>query len=126
MQWRTCCPPSAMACLAQIHVPLLAHEQAIVLNTSHSALRYTLTHSWIGHHTLLRRLSADQAIHQEEDDPDCALPCINISNKISIVEPYQHCLISLLPIEPEPLIASVHHIAENPLHRCKVIHPWLL
>jgi hypothetical protein len=46
--------------------------------------------------------------------------------KISITEPCQQCLISFLLAEPKPQIAGTRHIAENLLHRYKVILSWLL
>jgi hypothetical protein len=78
------------------------------------------------HNHLLHRLLGDRAICQEEDNPCCAISCINISSKISITEPCQQCLISFLSVEPKPPIAGTRQIVESLLHRCKVVLPWLL
>jgi hypothetical protein len=78
------------------------------------------------HNLLLHRLPGDRVIRQEEDNLCYALSYINISSKISIIEPCQQCMIFFLPAEPKPPIAGTHNIAENLLHRCKVILSWLL
>jgi hypothetical protein len=79
----------------------------------------------LDYHHLLHRLQGDRVVRQEEDKPSCALPCINISSKINIVEPCQQRLISLHSAKPELPIAGTHHIMENLLHHCKVILLWL-
>jgi hypothetical protein len=115
-----------MVCLAQNPALLLAPKQATTPDMLHLLLQYTPTCSWIVPQLFALLTTRYQAIRQEEYDHCCALSCINISSKISIIEPCQQRLISFLSAEPKPPIAGTHHITENLLSHCMVILPWLL
>ncbi|CAA7402085.1 unnamed protein product [Spirodela intermedia] len=80
----------------------------------------------LSHHLLFHRLLSNWAVGQKENDFSRALPSINITSEVTIVEPCQLDLLFLLFFIPKTPVLSSRHIVENLLHSGQVILSWLL
>jgi hypothetical protein len=74
-----------------------------------------------GHHLLLDRLPANEALVKEEDDPARALAGVDVTGVIAVAVPDKVCL-SRTPRVVETMVKSPYNIADDPLHSLLVLH----
>jgi hypothetical protein len=74
-----------------------------------------------GHHLLLDRLPANEALAEEEGDPAHALAGVDVADVVTIVVPDKMCL-PRAPRVVEALVESPCNIADDPLHSPLVLH----
>jgi hypothetical protein len=66
-----------------------------------------------GHHLLLDRLPANEALAEEEEDPACALASVDVTGVVAV--PDKVCL-PRAPWVVETVVESPRNIADDPLH----------
>jgi hypothetical protein len=73
-----------------------------------------------GHHLLLDRLPANEAL-AEEEDPACALAGVDVAGVVTVTVPDKVCL-PRAPRVVEAVVESPCNIADDPLHSLLVFH----
>jgi hypothetical protein len=68
-----------------------------------------------GHHLLLDRLPANEALAEKEEDPACALASVDVTGVVAVVVPDKVCL-HRTPRIVETVVESPRNIADDPLH----------
>jgi hypothetical protein len=68
-----------------------------------------------GHHLLLDRLLANEALAKEEEDPSCALASVDVTGVVAVAVPDKVCLPRAHRVV-ETMVESPHNIADDPLH----------
>jgi hypothetical protein len=68
-----------------------------------------------GHHLLLDRLPANEALDEEEEDPACALGSADVTGVVAVAVPDKVCL-PRAPRVVETVVESPRNIADDPLH----------
>jgi hypothetical protein len=74
-----------------------------------------------GHHLLLDRLSANETLAEEEEDPTHALAGVDVAGVVAVTVPDKVCL-PRAPQVVEAVVESPHNIADDPLHILLVLH----
>jgi hypothetical protein len=74
-----------------------------------------------GHHLLLDRLPANEALAEEEEDPARALAGVDVTGVVAVVVPDKVCL-PRAPRVVEAMVESPRNIADDPLHSLLVLH----
>jgi hypothetical protein len=79
-----------------------------------------------GHHLLLDRLSANETLAKEEEDPARALAGVDVASVVAVTVPDKVCL-PRAPQVVEAVVESPRNIADDPLHsllglRCRSLH----
>jgi hypothetical protein len=72
-----------------------------------------------GHHLLLDRLPANETLAEEEEDPACALPSVDVAGVVIVFD--KVCL-PRAPRVVEAVVESPRNIADDPLHNLLVLH----
>jgi hypothetical protein len=73
-----------------------------------------------GHHLLLDRLLANEALAEKEDDPARALAGVDVVGVVTVVVPDNVCL-PMAPRVVEAVVESPCNIADDPLHSLLVL-----
>jgi hypothetical protein len=73
-----------------------------------------------GHHMLLDRLPANEALVEEEEDLAHALAGVDVANVATVTVPDFVCLPRLSQVV-ETVVESLHNIADDPLHSLLVL-----
>jgi hypothetical protein len=68
-----------------------------------------------GHHLLLDRLPANEALAEEEDDPNRALVGVDVADMVAVTVPNKVCL-PRAPRIVEAVVESPYNIADDPPH----------
>jgi hypothetical protein len=74
-----------------------------------------------GHHLLLDRLSANETLAEEEEDPARTLAGVNIAGVIAVAVPDKVCL-PKAPRVVDVVVESPRNIADDPFHSLLVFH----
>jgi hypothetical protein len=78
-----------------------------------------------GHHLLLDRLPANEALAEEEEDPARALAGVDVAGVVTVAVPDKVCL-PRAPRVVEVVVESPCNIADDPLHSLLVLRRRLL
>jgi hypothetical protein len=78
-----------------------------------------------GHHLLLDRLPANEALAEEEEDPAHALAGVDVAGVVAVTVPNKLCL-PRAPRVVELVVESPRNIADDPLHSLLVLRCWSL
>jgi hypothetical protein len=73
-----------------------------------------------GHHLLLNRLPANEALVEEEEDPARALAGVDVAGVVTVAVPDKVCL-PRAPQVVEAVVESPYNIADDPLHSLLVL-----
>jgi hypothetical protein len=74
-----------------------------------------------GHHLLLHRLSTNETLIEEEEDPTRALAGVDVAGVVTVAIPDKVCLPRAHRVV-EVMVESPRNIADDPLHSLLVLH----